>query len=120
MGWVSAALAVLDRVVPFVDLAEGAIQRRHEIKLKKHEVALRALEQGDIIRRGWLDEITFVIFFYPWVALWIPYEPINNHAVQALMRIAAAPEIMLWPALLIVARIWGVTVDAIPKTLWKK
>jgi hypothetical protein len=111
---------VIDGIVPFVDLAEGAMQRRHERKLAKHKRSLVVIEQGQEIRRGPLDEITFFIFFYPWVALWIPYAPINDHAMEALGRIKDAPEIMLWPALLIVARIWGVTVDNIPKVLWKR
>lgn len=81
---------------------------------------LKIIDQGEAIRQGWLDEITFVIFFYPWVALWVPYEPINAHTMQALQRLQDAPEIMLWPALLILARIWDVAVDAIPKTLWKR
>jgi hypothetical protein len=116
----AGAIGVLDAFVPFVDLAKGASQRRHERKLAKHARDLKIIDQGAEIRRGPLDEITFFIFFYPWIALWIPYEPVNTHAMEALGRIKEAPEIMLWPALLIVARIWGVSVDAIPKLLWKR
>jgi len=121
MSWLIAAKAAVDAVIPFVDLADGALQRRHEIKLVKHEARKAAAAQGLTERqRSFLDEITFVIFFYPWVALWVPYEPINIHAMAALDRIAGAPEILVWPMLLIVARIWGVAVNDIPARLWKR
>lgn len=120
MAILTTILAAADAVIPFVDFAEGAFERRHELKLKKHEVKLREMDQGEVIRRGPLDEITFGIFFYPWIALWVPYQPVNDHAMEALKRLSEAPEIMVWPALLIVAKIWGVSVASIPKVLWKR
>lgn len=117
---VGAVRTVADAVVPFVDLAEGAGQRRHERKQAKHQRELRLIEQGADIRRGPLDEITFVLFFWPWVALWIPYAPLQAHTVATLEKLGDMPEVMVWPALLIVARIWGVAADAVPKRLWKR
>lgn len=120
MGWLTVLRTALDAVVPFVDLADGALERRHERKQAKHQRELRLIEQGAAIRRGPLDEITFALIFYPWAAMWVPYAPVRQHAIETMALLGQMPEMLVWPALLILSRIWGASPGDIPKRLWKR
>jgi hypothetical protein len=80
-------------------------ERRSQVGQAKHEARLEAIKAQ---RNDWKDELLIVIWSYPVISVFIPYEPIQEHSFKALENFEKFPAWFLGGWVAISLAIFGV------------
>jgi hypothetical protein len=121
----SGILAGIATVLPFANkLVDGwgvYQQRKSEVEQAKHEAQVEAVKNGVSLRnRSAVLYTTFWMVSYPYISMFIPYEPLRTYTLESFKAIEALPPIAMWSWLLVLGAVWGVGIKDIPSKLWKR
>ena len=80
-------------------------ERQAEVEAVKHEVRLQKIRSNDA---SWKDEFLIVVWPYPAISLFLPYEPLQQHTFDALEKIGVLPQWYIGAWVAISLSIFGV------------
>lgn len=108
VGVVAGVQAVLNGLIPFIDLGKGWLDRRAEAKQAKHEAHMEWLRTAATERRfSWKDEYVLVITSYPIISVFIPWFGVRENTFESLELLGQLPDWLVWSWLVMVYAIYG-------------
>lgn len=86
MAWFTAVTAL---VAPVANVINTWQARKSQVAQAKHEAKLERIkaQAGD-----WKDELLIVIWSYPFVSCFVPYEPVRQATFEALDQVGLLPQ----------------------------
>ena len=81
---------LLGKLIGPVSSAIGKWQdRRREVAQAKHEASIERIKAQ---RGDWKDEAVLIIVTYPFITMFLPFEPLQRNTFEAFERLSNLPE----------------------------
>jgi len=121
MSVVTALATVLPFASKLVDGWQVYQNRKSEVEAAKHEARIEATKNGvDLRNRSAILYTTFWMVSYPYISMFVPYEPLRRYTLDTFKAIENLPPVAMWSWLLVLGAVWGVGIKDIPSKLWKR
>lgn len=86
----SAILGLAASLIPAIAEPVSKYQdRKAQVAQAKHEAHLAAIQSGD---KSWKDELFVVVVNYPFISMFIPYEPVRQATFNAFEQMEFLPD----------------------------
>ena len=121
MSVLTAVATVLPFASKLVDGWSTYQERKRQVEQARHETQLEAIRNGVSLRnRSAILYTTFWMVAYPYISMFIPYEPLRQYTLETFRAIETLPPVAMWSWLLVLGAVWGVGIKDIPAKLWQR
>ena len=121
MSFLTGIATVLPFASKLVDGWSTYQARKSEVEKAKHEAQVEAVKNGVSLRnRSAILYTTFWMVAYPYISMFVPYEPLRQYTLATFKEIENLPPVAMWSWLLVLGAVWGVGIKDIPSRLWLK
>ena len=103
---IASVLTAVASLVGSVAPVWGRVKERQaEVEAVKHEVRLEKIRSNE---NSWKDEFLIVVWSYPAISLFLPFEGLQQHTIEALKQIGVLPQWYIGAWVAISLSIFGV------------